>query len=117
MAQDNCDGILLCQRKYDDDDDEVDDDYDDDVVVVKAVSGIYASWQRLWVRGCTGRPTLDWFGSTTFGILFIIIQNISNASSSSNTGITSNTIISGNTGNTRQFIFLGYCIYLSFLSF
>ena len=73
----NCDiGILQCQRKYDDDDDEVDDDYDDDVVVVKAVSGIYASWQRLWVRGCTGRPTLDWFGSTTFGILFIIIISI-----------------------------------------
>ena len=73
MAQDNCDGILQYQRKYDDDDDQVDADYDDDVVVVKAVSGIYASWQRLWVRGCTGRPTLDWFGSTTFGILFIII--------------------------------------------
>ena len=73
MAQDNCDGILQYQRKYDDDDDQVDDDFDDDVVVVKAVSGIYASWQRLWVRGCTGRPTLDWFGSTTFGIRIIII--------------------------------------------
>ena len=27
----------------------------------------------LWVRGCTGRPAVDWFGSTTLVVIVIVI--------------------------------------------